>query len=137
MKPAEDVEMKAAPGEEYDTGYYELIAIVSHKGRTADGGHYVGWVKHKKADGKELKEDQWILFDDETASFEAWNNMVGLATDLQGGKADTQIAYINIYKKVTVKDAGQALGSAEADKKEEAKKEEADKKDEAPAASSS
>jgi len=118
MKPAEDVEMKAA-GEEYDTGYYELIAIVSHKGRTADGGHYVGWVKHKKADGKDLKEDQWILFDDETASFDSWNNMVGLATDLQGGKADTQIAYINIYKKVTVKDEGQVLGSAEADKKEE------------------
>merc|ERR1719384_1570989 len=132
MKPAEgetDVEMKGTE-EEYDTGYYELVAIVSHKGRTADGGHYVGWTKHKKADGKDLKEDQWILFDDEDVSFEYWNNMVGLATDLQGGKADTQIAYINIYKKVTVKDAGEVLGSEE-------KADDAGEKADAPPASSS
>jgi len=118
-KPAEDVEMKPADAlDEYDTGYYELIGVVSHKGRTADGGHYVGWVKHKKADRKETKEDQWILFDDEDVTFENWSNMVGLSIDLQGGKADTQIAYINIYRKVTVKPEGQALGSAaEADKK--------------------
>jgi len=118
-RPNDDVEMPAAtassggdgdvemtPGEgqqDYDTGYYELVAIVSHKGRTADGGHYVGWTKHKTADGKELKEDQWILFDDDEVSFVNWNDMVGLGTDLQGGKADTQIAYISIYKKVTVK----------------------------------
>mmetsp|Transcript_6094 Transcript_6094/g.14151 ORF Transcript_6094/g.14151 Transcript_6094/m.14151 type:complete len:525 (+) Transcript_6094:165-1739(+) len=121
MKDAEaDVEMSPPPGEELDTGYYELIAIVSHKGRTADGGHYVGWVKFKKADGKENKEDTWILFDDETTSFETWNNMVGLSTDLQGGKVDTQIAYINIYRKITVKDQGNVLGSGE-EKKEEAK----------------
>lgn len=28
-----------------DTGLYELIAVVSHQGRSADGGHYVAWVK--------------------------------------------------------------------------------------------
>jgi ubiquitin carboxyl-terminal hydrolase 14 len=27
-----------------DTGHYQLIAVVTHKGRSADGGHYVGWV---------------------------------------------------------------------------------------------
>ena len=27
-----------------DTGNYELVAIVTHKGRSADGGHYVSWV---------------------------------------------------------------------------------------------
>ncbi|CAE8743010.1 unnamed protein product, partial [Polarella glacialis] len=59
MTPAEDagpygVDMKSASGvEELDTGtgYYQLIGIVSHKGRTADGGHYVGWTLHKKASG--------------------------------------------------------------------------------------
>lgn len=112
MKPAEDVEMKpVGEFEEYDTGYYELISIVSHKGRTADGGHYVGWVLHKKADGKELKDDQWILFDDDSVSFANWKEMSGLSIDLCGGKADTQIAYINIYKKVTVKvEKGHVLG---------------------------
>jgi len=118
MKPAEDVDMTSL--ESFDTGYYELIAIVSHKGRTADGGHYVGWSRYKKADGKDLKEDMWCQYDDEEVTFENWSNMVGLATDLQGGKADTQIAYINIYKKVSVKSTGQALGSGEEPKKEEA-----------------
>jgi len=114
MKPVEDVEMK--PGtEEWDTGYYELVSIISHKGRTADGGHYVGWVRHKKA--KSVKEDdQWILFDDDETQFVNWKDMVGMSTDLQGGKADTQIAYINIYKKVTVTvEAGQKLGGKEED----------------------
>lgn len=113
MKPAEDVEMK--PGqEELDTGYYQLIGVVSHKGRTADGGHYVGWTLHRKADGKELKDDKWVLFDDDDVSFLSWKEMCGVGTDLTGGKADTQIAYINIYKKVTVTvDQGKALGSKE------------------------
>lgn len=114
MKPADgDVEMKAADGiEEMDTGYYELISIVSHKGRTADGGHYVAWARSEKADGKQVKEDRWYLYDDETVSVWDWKDIVGLSTDLQGGKPDTQIAYINIYKKVTVTvDKGHVLGS--------------------------
>lgn len=28
-----------------DTGAYELVAIVTHQGRSADSGHYVGWVR--------------------------------------------------------------------------------------------
>jgi len=110
VKP-EDVDMTSL--ESFDTGYYELIAIVSHKGRTADGGHYVGWSRYQKANGKDLKEDMWCQYDDEEVTFENWANMVGLATDLQGGKADTQIAYINIYKRVSVKSTGQTLGSEE------------------------
>jgi ubiquitin carboxyl-terminal hydrolase 14 len=27
-----------------DTGQYQLIGVVTHKGRSADGGHYIGWV---------------------------------------------------------------------------------------------
>jgi ubiquitin carboxyl-terminal hydrolase 14 len=33
-------------GQGLDTGNYELIAVVTHKGRSADGGHYMGWVHH-------------------------------------------------------------------------------------------
>ena len=29
-----------------ETGNYQCIAVLTHKGRTADSGHYVGWV-HK------------------------------------------------------------------------------------------
>lgn len=39
------------------TGRYELLGVLTHKGRSADSGHYVAWVK--QGDG------QWIQFDDE------------------------------------------------------------------------
>lgn len=32
---------------ENDTALYELTAVVSHRGRDADGGHYVAWIKEK------------------------------------------------------------------------------------------
>jgi ubiquitin carboxyl-terminal hydrolase 14 len=113
MKPAnEDVEMQAAL-QEYETGYYELVAMVSHKGRTADGGHYVAWCLQTRADGKDVKEDRWACFDDDTVSMHDWKDLVGAGVDLQGGKADTQIAYLSFYKKVTVKDAGNVLGTKE------------------------
>jgi hypothetical protein len=27
-------------------GLYELFAVVTHKGRSADSGHYMGWVRN-------------------------------------------------------------------------------------------
>jgi ubiquitin carboxyl-terminal hydrolase 14 len=42
---------------ENKTGWYELVAILTHKGQTADGGHYVAWVQHKG--------DTWVCFDDD------------------------------------------------------------------------
>jgi ubiquitin carboxyl-terminal hydrolase 14 len=121
MKPVEEKEdLEVVPDgfDEFITGYYDLISIVSHKGRTADGGHYVGWSRYRQADGKDLKEDKWVLFDDEDVSFTSWKDMCGFQTDLQGGKADTQIAYINIYKKQVVRvpkgGKGETLGSASA-----------------------
>ena len=30
-----------------ETGNYELVAVLTHQGRTSDSGHYVGWV-HKR-----------------------------------------------------------------------------------------
>jgi len=114
----EDVDMPpaSAVGVEYvDTGYYELVGIISHKGRTGDGGHYVGWTFNKKGDVKEKTDDQWICYDDETVSCHNWKNITGIDIDLQGGRADTQISYINIYRKASVAiDAGQTLGDAKA-----------------------
>jgi len=34
-----------------DTGKYQLLGVVTHKGRTADGGHYIGWIHST--------EDEW------------------------------------------------------------------------------
>ena len=50
-----------APMKDFLTGQYELCGIVSHKGRSLQGGHYVGWVKNHSADGKDYKDDQWVL----------------------------------------------------------------------------
>ena len=42
------------------TGRYELFGVITHQGRTAEGGHYVAWVK------KDPKT--WLVYDDETVA---------------------------------------------------------------------
>jgi hypothetical protein len=50
--------VEAAPSNQgRPTGKYSLQAVLTHKGRSADSGHYVSWVK--QADGK------WVEFDDD------------------------------------------------------------------------
>ncbi len=29
-----------------NSGFYELLAVLTHKGRSSSSGHYLGWVKH-------------------------------------------------------------------------------------------
>jgi ubiquitin carboxyl-terminal hydrolase 14 len=53
------------------------VGIVSHKGRSADGGHYVGWVRQAKADGKDIKDDKWTLFDDHDVMTYEWKQITG------------------------------------------------------------
>jgi len=89
-----------APMRDFETGQYELVGMVSHKGRSGDGGHYVGWVRTHAKDGKDYKDDQWLCFDDEDVLPYEWKHITGLAMDLQGGRADTQIAYMCLYKKI-------------------------------------
>jgi ubiquitin carboxyl-terminal hydrolase 14 len=36
-----------------ETGSYELVAVLTHKGRSAESGHYVGWV-HKRGGNMSL-----------------------------------------------------------------------------------
>ena len=49
-------------------------------------------------DGRCQKKDRRILFDDDNVSLRSWEQM----SHLCGGVADGQIAYINLYKKVTI-----------------------------------
>lgn len=30
-----------------NSGYYDLKAVLTHKGRSSSSGHYVGWIKKK------------------------------------------------------------------------------------------
>ncbi|CAD7948448.1 unnamed protein product, partial [Amoebophrya sp. A25] len=52
-----EVEDPTVPKKDFNTGQYELCGVVSHKGRSLQGGHYVGWVKTHAADGKDYKDD--------------------------------------------------------------------------------
>jgi len=44
-----------------ETGFYELVAVITHKGLSADGGHYVSWIKDDA-------NNRWLLFDDDRES---------------------------------------------------------------------
>ncbi|CAM9740054.1 unnamed protein product [Ectocarpus sp. 4 AP-2014] len=85
---AEDagVEGAAGPGLPADfKGTYELFAVVTHKGREADGGHYMGWVRQEG--------DDWLVFDDSDVSPCKTEDIM----NLKGG-GDWHMAYLTFYR---------------------------------------
>ncbi|KAL3735947.1 hypothetical protein ACJRO7_024979 [Eucalyptus globulus] len=75
-----------APVEEKQlTGIYDLVAVLTHKGRSADSGHYVAWVKQESG--------KWIEFDDDNPIPQREEDI----TKLSGG-GDWHMAYICMYK---------------------------------------
>ncbi|SCZ99769.1 BZ3501_MvSof-1269-A2-R1_Chr12-2g03471 [Microbotryum saponariae] len=109
-----DPSLKADKGANV-SGLYELVGIVSHKGASADGGHYVGWTRadamdrsknpDHKGKGKEVDvadvEDpdkvEWYKFDDEKVTTVKREKI----TLLEGGGED-HCAYILIYRSKSV-----------------------------------
>ncbi|GAA5917178.1 hypothetical protein JCM8208_003999 [Rhodotorula glutinis] len=81
------------------SGLYDLVGIVSHKGASADGGHYVGWcaAPPPSDDGAALDFDydkqEWYKFDDEKVSLVGRDKILGL----EGGGEDHS-AYILLYR---------------------------------------
>ena len=63
----------------------KLFALVSHKGRSADSGHYIGWVRQEG--------DNWICFDDDQVD-ECKTSDVLL---LKGG-GDRDMGYLLFYR---------------------------------------
>ncbi|KAK4267345.1 hypothetical protein QN277_024134 [Acacia crassicarpa] len=83
-------EPSVAPMEEGEketqmTGIYDLVAVLTHKGRSADSGHYVAWVKQESG--------KWIEFDDDNPKPRVEEDI----TKLSGG-GDWHMAYIIMYK---------------------------------------
>lgn len=70
------------------TGRYELISIITHQGRTAEGGHYVAWVKQSAK--------KWLVFDDETVAQVDAERI----KELYGGSGDWHIAYMCLFRKM-------------------------------------
>ncbi|KNZ52165.1 ubiquitin carboxyl-terminal hydrolase [Puccinia sorghi] len=94
------------------TAQYELCGIVTHKGASADGGHYMAWVRcdaakanpnlpapsTHDADPKKLElqdpdDQEWYKFDDEKVSVVHKDKILAL----DGGGEDS-IAYILLYR---------------------------------------
>jgi len=69
------------------TGVYSLVAVLTHKGRSSDSGHYESWVKNAAAD------DSWTEFDDHTPTPKTATEIL----NLKGG-GDHHMGYILVYK---------------------------------------
>ena len=81
-EPAEPV----GPGLPADfQGNYELFAVVTHKGRSADGGHYVSFVRED--------EKRWLVYDDETVT----DTTTEYVMNLKGG-GDEHMCYLAFYR---------------------------------------
>lgn len=71
------------------TGRYQLIAVLTHQGRSSESGHYIGWT-HQKG-------DIWVKYDDDAVSYVKTQDIL----DLKGG-GDWHMNYICIFKRQEV-----------------------------------
>lgn len=67
-----------------DNGFYELCAVISHKGRSADGGHYIAWI---------LKAGTWLVVDDHNVAAVSEEDVRRLR-----GVGEAHIAYVLLYR---------------------------------------
>jgi ubiquitin carboxyl-terminal hydrolase 14 len=67
-----------------NSGWYDLQAVLTHKGRSSSSGHYVGWVRNKA--------DEWIEFDDDKVSPVSADDILKLS-----GGGDWHCAYVLLY----------------------------------------
>ncbi|XP_014667665.1 PREDICTED: ubiquitin carboxyl-terminal hydrolase 14-like [Priapulus caudatus] len=67
-----------------NSGYYELRAVLTHKGRSSSSGHYVAWVRKSKS--------EWTMFDDDNVSAVSEEDILKLS-----GGGDWHTAYVLLY----------------------------------------
>lgn len=66
-------------------GVYDLAAVLTHKGRSADSGHYVSWARQD--------DGAWVQFDDEEMIPRKADEIVTLS-----GGGDWHMAYLLLYR---------------------------------------
>lgn len=76
-------------GSGLDTGAYKLVGVVTHKGRSAESGHYVGWTH--------FKDDDWVQYDDAVTSSVTTSDVLQLS-----GGGDWHTAYLLFYRKLQI-----------------------------------
>ncbi|XP_019853603.1 PREDICTED: ubiquitin carboxyl-terminal hydrolase 14-like [Amphimedon queenslandica] len=67
-----------------NSGYYELIAVLTHRGRSSSSGHYVAWVRKQPG--------QWFKYDDDDVTMVTDEEIKKLS-----GGGDWHMAYILVY----------------------------------------
>ncbi|KAJ2771325.1 deubiquitinating enzyme [Coemansia nantahalensis] len=83
------------------SGMYELVGVVTHIGRTANSGHYMGWVRKEKGvggpdpKGAGVPDTQhwWYKFDDDQVSMVTDEDILRLC-----GGGDWHTAYLTLYR---------------------------------------
>merc|ERR1712157_345540 len=85
---ANDDEEQKVDVSKLETGYYELCGIVTHKGRSANSGHYIGY-------SKDSARGIWLKFDDEDVTEIKADDV----KQLYGG-GDFQMAFLCIFRRV-------------------------------------
>ena len=71
-------------------GHYELFAVVTHIGASANSGHYMGWTRQEKG------SDKWLRFNDEAVDEAATADIL----DLAGGTGQGDMAYLCFYRQL-------------------------------------
>jgi len=67
-----------------NSGFYQLQAVLTHRGRSSSSGHYVGWIRKNK--------DEWFKCDDDTVSPVHSEAILKLS-----GGGDWHTAYVLLY----------------------------------------
>jgi len=67
-----------------NSGFYELQAVLTHKGRSSNSGHYVGWIRRKPG--------EWFKCDDEDVTLVTEDDILKLS-----GGGDWHTAYVLLY----------------------------------------
>lgn len=89
MKIATDTSVSMPPDQLVnETGIYELVAVLTHKGMRADSGHYVAYIRCGK-------QDEWLQYDDRAINPCKYEDIKKLSGK---GGGDWHLAYLCIYK---------------------------------------
>ncbi|XP_065667283.1 ubiquitin carboxyl-terminal hydrolase 14 isoform X2 [Hydra vulgaris] len=69
-----------------NSGYFELSAVLTHRGRSSSSGHYVAWIR------KQEGLDEWLMCDDDNVYAVTSEDILKLS-----GGGDWHCAYVLLY----------------------------------------
>ncbi|WWC87185.1 uncharacterized protein L201_002071 [Kwoniella dendrophila CBS 6074] len=87
------VKEKGIDSETNVSGMYELYAMVTHKGASADSGHYIGWTRKENELPVASGQEEWYKFDDDKVSIVTADKILSM-----DGGGENSVAYILLYR---------------------------------------